>query len=55
MDMTGERRIEASRGTVWQALNDPGVLKASIPGCESIITDRRESTPGVSPLKGANS
>ena len=36
MDMTGERRIQASRQTVWQALNDPAVLKASIPGCESL-------------------
>src|SRR4051794_39073649 len=36
MDMTGERRISASRETVWQALNDPAVLKASIPGCESL-------------------
>ncbi|HEY2616954.1 MAG TPA: carbon monoxide dehydrogenase subunit G [Acetobacteraceae bacterium] len=36
MDMTGERRIEAPRQTVWQALNDPTVLKASIPGCESL-------------------
>ena len=34
MDMTGERRIAAPRETVWQALNDPTVLKASIPGCE---------------------
>jgi carbon monoxide dehydrogenase subunit G len=36
MDMTGERRIPASRETVWQALNDPDVLRASIPGCESL-------------------
>jgi uncharacterized protein len=36
MDMTGERRIEAPRQTVWQALNDPAVLKASIPGCETL-------------------
>lgn len=36
MDMTGERRIEAPRQTVWQALNDPVVLKASIPGCETL-------------------
>ena len=36
MDMTGERRIPAPRETVWQALNDPAVLKASIPGCESL-------------------
>ena len=36
MDMTGERRILASRQVVWDALNDPAVLKASIPGCESL-------------------
>jgi uncharacterized protein len=36
MDMTGERRIPAPRETVWAALNDPAVLKASIPGCESL-------------------
>jgi carbon monoxide dehydrogenase subunit G len=36
MDMTGERRIAASRGKVWDALNDPVVLKASIPGCETL-------------------
>ena len=36
MDMTGERRIPAPRQIVWEALNDPEVLKASIPGCESL-------------------
>lgn len=36
MEMTGERRIPAARETVWRALNDPEVLKASIPGCEHI-------------------
>jgi carbon monoxide dehydrogenase subunit G len=36
MDMTGERRIPASRQKVWDALNDPAVLKACIPGCESL-------------------
>ena len=36
MDMTGERRIAAPRQTVWAALNDPAVLKTSIPGCESL-------------------
>jgi carbon monoxide dehydrogenase subunit G len=36
MDMTGERRIAAPRQVVWEALNDPAVLKASIPGCESL-------------------
>jgi uncharacterized protein len=36
MDMTGERRIPAPRQTVWDALNDPAVLRASIPGCENL-------------------
>jgi carbon monoxide dehydrogenase subunit G len=34
--MTGERRIPAPRARVWDALNDTDVLKASIPGCESL-------------------
>ena len=36
MDMTGERHIAAPRQKVWDALNDPAVLKACIPGCESL-------------------
>jgi carbon monoxide dehydrogenase subunit G len=36
MDMTGERRIPAPRSKVWDALNDPEILKASIPGCDSL-------------------
>jgi len=36
MDMSGERRIPAPREKVWAALNDPAVLKASIPGCETL-------------------
>ena len=36
MDMTGEFRIPAPRRKVWEALNDPEILKQSIPGCEEI-------------------
>ena len=36
MDMTGEYRIPAPRDEVWAALNDPAVLKASLPGCQSL-------------------
>src|SRR5919199_4861127 len=36
MEMTGERRIPAPRQRVWEALNDPEALRASIPGCESV-------------------
>ncbi|CAH0187487.1 carbon monoxide dehydrogenase subunit G [Roseomonas sp. CECT 9278] len=36
MDMSGERRIPAARQRVWDALNDPEMLRAAIPGCESV-------------------
>ncbi len=36
VDMQGEERIEAPIAKVWAALNDPDVLKACIPGCESL-------------------
>lgn len=32
----GEERIEAPISKVWEALNDPEVLKACIPGCDSL-------------------
>ena len=34
LNMEGEERIEAPIQKVWEALNDPEVLKASIPGCQ---------------------
>jgi uncharacterized protein len=37
MDMTGEYRIPAARPKVWEALNDPEILKQCIPGCEEIV------------------
>lgn len=36
MQLTGTERIQAPRAAVWQALNDPEILKNCIPGCESI-------------------
>lgn len=36
MDMSGSYEISAPRETVWAALNDVEVLKACIPGCETI-------------------
>jgi carbon monoxide dehydrogenase subunit G len=36
MDLTGEYHIAAPRDAVWRALNDPAILKQSIPGCEEI-------------------
>jgi carbon monoxide dehydrogenase subunit G len=34
--MTGEQLIPASQQDTWKALNDPEILKACVPGCESI-------------------
>lgn len=37
MQLTGEFRVPADTQTVWDALNDPEVLKECIPGCEEVI------------------
>lgn len=36
MNITGEFHIPAPRTQVWEALNDPEVLKECLPGCESM-------------------
>ena len=36
MDMTGEQLIALPQQRVWEALNDPHVLKDCIPGCETM-------------------
>jgi uncharacterized protein len=36
MEMTGEQVIPVGQQRVWEALNDPEILKACIPGCETI-------------------
>ena len=36
MQMSGEELISASRAEVWDALNDPEILRQSIPGCQSV-------------------
>lgn len=56
MDINGEQRIPAPQSTVWDALNDPEALKASIPGCESIdkVSDTQFTariTMAVGPVK----
>jgi carbon monoxide dehydrogenase subunit G len=39
MQMTGEQRVAAPRQRVWEALNDPEVLRAAIPGCQTLERD----------------
>jgi carbon monoxide dehydrogenase subunit G len=36
VEINGERVIAASEQKVWEALNDPAMLKLCIPGCESV-------------------
>lgn len=42
MELRGEQRIDAPRDRVYAALNDPEVLRQSIPGCERL--ERRSDT-----------
>jgi carbon monoxide dehydrogenase subunit G len=58
MEMQGERRIPASRQRVWDGLNDPEMLKKSIPGCDTIekISDTEftaKVTARVGPVKAS--
>ena len=36
MKITGKNQIAATPQKVWEALNDPDVLRQAIPGCESL-------------------
>ncbi len=36
MEITGTQTLPASRQKVWDALNDPDILKKCLPGCESV-------------------
>ncbi|MEJ1157114.1 SRPBCC family protein [Prosthecomicrobium sp. N25] len=48
MQMNDSQRIPAPRQAVWAALNDPAVLRACIPGCESLeMTSPTEMTARV--------
>ncbi|CAN7586517.1 carbon monoxide dehydrogenase subunit G [Phenylobacterium sp. LjRoot219] len=50
MQMSGQQRIHAPRRQVWEALNDPEILKRSIPGCQSLekeADDRLKATVEV--------
>ncbi len=56
MEMTGSQRIPLPQPRVWDALNDPEVLKACIPGCESVEKTgeneyRVAMTAAVGPVK----
>lgn len=44
--MKGEYRIASDRQAVWEALNDPEMLKKCIPGCESLEKQGDDSYRG---------
>lgn len=47
MEMTGTLRIAADRARVWEALNDPAVLKKCIPGCQELTGSPSEGFAAV--------
>ncbi len=51
MQMSGEQRIAAPRQRVWEALNDPAFLQASIPGCQSLEKEGEERFNATVALK----
>ncbi len=51
MQMTGEQRIAASRQKVWEALNDPDVLRQCIPGCQSLERDGADRFVAVAEVR----
>ena len=56
MKLSGEHHIPASRQTVWEALNDADMLRACLPGCETLekISDTEMTakiTTKIGPVK----
>jgi carbon monoxide dehydrogenase subunit G len=51
MRMTGEERIAAPRQMVWEALNNPEVLRQAIPGCQSLSQDAPDKLSAVVEVK----
>ncbi len=51
MTMAGEVTLPASREVVWAKLNDPEVLKACIPGCETLVKDDDTHFSAVAKIK----
>lgn len=51
MQMTGEQHVAAPRQRVWEALNDPAVLAACIPGCQSLEREGDDRFAAVAEVK----
>jgi carbon monoxide dehydrogenase subunit G len=51
MDFTGTYRIPAPPEVVWTALNNPEVLRACVPGCQSLVKTDDTHFDAVATLK----
>jgi carbon monoxide dehydrogenase subunit G len=56
MELTDEITLPLPRDTVWAALNDPRILQAAVPGCETFEADGPDSykvvlAASVGPIK----
>ncbi len=51
LTMTGEVDLTAPQLVVWEKLNDPDVLKACIPGCESLEKTAENELQAVAKIK----
>jgi carbon monoxide dehydrogenase subunit G len=51
MRLAGEQRVSAPRQKVWEALNDPEILRQSIPGCQSLDKEAGDRLAAVAEVK----
>ena len=51
MEFTGRYPIAAPPQQVWDALNDPAVLKACVPGCQSLTRTEEQRFEAVAVLR----
>jgi len=51
MDMRGQQHIPADRETVWNALNDPEILRVCIPGCQELTKSSDTEMTAVAVIK----
>src|SRR5678815_909136 len=51
MEFTGRYTIPAPPEAVWAGLNDPEVLKACIPGCQSLVKSDQGDFEGAAKIK----
>lgn len=51
MEMIGQQHIAASRARVWDALNDPDILRSCIPGCQTLEQNGDDSFTATAEIR----